>query len=216
MRYIAIWIILALLVPTVVGQSIVVSDDVAQIRQFVAQQPIGQKLYVYPKTAAYRIGILAKIDAEGFEITVGKRVERFAYSVIAGVAVAQGPQGITSEKGRFWKRVGQGLQTAGAIAFIGPFLLVFYPAAKVTGGFANAKAKVLKKELAKALPTGSSKSQVIAFLDSRKIEHSEEINQIEGSISRGFGYYINLTFRFDEKDRLLDSKVSVSQVADCL
>ena len=216
MRYVAMLIVLALLATTAVGQSVLFSDDASKIRKFVEQRPLGQKLYVYMKTGPYRLGMLAKIDAETFELTFEKRVEEFAYSAVAGIAEYYSNPNVPPEKNSFWKRVGRGFEKAFAITTIGTLLVAFYPVAKLTGQFANAKAKALKKELAKTLPTGTSKSQVIVFLASRKIEHSEGLNQIEASISRGFGYYIDLTFRFDERNRLIDSKVNVIQVDDCL
>lgn len=238
MRTIAMLIVLALLSTTTVGQTIVVSEDVTKIRQFVAKQPIGKKLYVYPKTTSYRIGILAKIDAESFEITVGKRTEKFAYSAVAGVAEAQDPKGTTSEKKTFWKRVGRGLQTGFAIAVIGTFILASYPTTLLSEQGTKVKARSLKKTIAKSLPMGTSKSQVIAFLASKKIDYSERRaaksglpdvlagqtknpNQIDALIPGHnwfslYTYSVHITFSFDDADRLIDSKVDVDSYCDCL
>lgn len=88
--------------------------------------------------------------------------------------------------------------------------------------------RALKKEIKKNLPLGSTASQVIAFLDARGIDHSElatedylsdypgetDLRLIRAAIPRVkqgplVEWGIFMSFRFDEKDRLIDYKVKL-------
>jgi len=223
MRYAAIAIVLALLSQTAAAQTElfskteVISKDPAKVRQFIASQPIGQKLNVFqntgPNSALVHIGVLSKVEADTFEITDDKRARTFAYAAVTGVSKVGGPV----EKKGFWKRVGNKVQTSLAVAAIFTLLAVTYPVDLAVGQSTNAKARALEREIAKSLPQGSASSQVVAFLDARKIEHSgvyrNQLGKLTlgGTIRRGWGYYISLVFLFDEADRLTDCDIAVFQ-----
>lgn len=226
MRYVAMLILVAFLCATANGQ-VLFSKDASQIRQFITAQAIGQKLIVYPKNRGYLVGNLTKVGEEDFEITIGKRVEKIPYSSVAGVAESVATKD-TAKKRTLFGRVGGAFQTSFAVAAIGTLFIASYPTTKLVERSADSKADALRKEIAKTLPQGSSKAQVLAFLDSRKIVHDdlqivtshysypaqENIRLISASIPRPnhfsfFEYQIDITFRFDKAEHLIDSKVGV-------
>jgi len=227
MRYIAMLILAVLLSATANGQTLF-SNDASQIRQFITAQAIGQRLNVYPNKRGYLSGTLVRVGEEDFEIAIGKRLEKIPYSTVPGVAVIEAIKG-TEKKRKFLTRVGGAFQTSLAVAAIGTLFIASYPTTTLAGRSADAKADALRKEIASTLPQGSSKAQVLNFLDSRKIVHDdlhivtshysypaqENIRLISASIPRPnrfsfFEYQIDITFRFDEAEHLIDSKVGVT------
>jgi hypothetical protein len=123
------------------------------------------------------------------------------------------------------------------LAAFGTILAVTYPTTLLSEQVTKGKARSLRKAVAKSLRPGASKSQVIAFLASRKISyselavskiglpevlagHTEITNQIDASLPGHnwfsfFTYSVHVTFFFDDKDRLIDSKTEVDSYCDC-
>lgn len=224
MRYVIILILGALLSTTIFGQTPEDPRYASQIRSFVIdfKKRMGKpwELQVTLKTGERMVGILTTVGEQDFGIRVANQSTNINYSNVDSI----GTYWPKSDKDTGWKRVGRGLQTSFAVAAIGTILLVTYPATALAERGANAKAKSLEKEIATSLPLGTSKSQVISFLDSRKIKHAEvkfskpnlaqpgtgqlnvKINQVSASIARGSGIYVQMTFDFDDADRLIEHK----------
>ena len=229
MRHVAMLLISVLLATTAFAQSQAYTEDPSQIPQFVAKQPLGQKLYIKLKTGKYRDGALTRINADSFEITFKKKVEKIAYAEVALIAAVPASPTPAPAKLSFWTRVKYGALTGVAIAGIGAILAISYPSTLASDGATKVKAKSLRKAVAKSLRPGASKAQVMAFLAAQKIDPADitaakgdqpdpltgqvkKINQIVASLDghNWFAYHTNfvhITFFFDDADRMTDFKV---------
>jgi hypothetical protein len=119
------------------------------------------------------------------------------------------------------------------VFYITLFIGLFVSSFGCARGEQNISLEALNKDIQKELPNGSTASQVKAFLDARNIDHGDlyiaerdsdypsEINMrlIRASIRhykkdllgwRG----IFMSFRFDDKDTLIDYKVNVASTYD--
>ena len=225
MRYVTTLVLVALLSTTIFSQTPEDSRYSSEIRASLInlKKRMGKnwQLEVSLKTGERIVGVLTTVGEEDFELRVVNQSRRILYSNVEGYGTYW-PENDTG-----WKRFSQRLLTPFAVAGLGAILLVTYPAIALAERGANARAKALEREIATSLPLGTSKSQVISFLDSRKIKHAEarfsipnvaqpgtgqtnvKINQVSASIARGSGIYIRLTFNFDDADRLIEHKVVV-------
>ena len=238
MRYVAMLLMLALCATTTFAQSQDYTQDASQVPQVVANQPLGRKLYIKLKTGKFLDGVLTRINADTFEITFKKKVEKIAYTDVAAIVASSAAPDPPTQKKSFWKRVGYGFQVGFAIAAFGTITLASLPTTTLSDRATKTKANSLRKKIAKSLPPGTSRSQVLAFLSANKIQYSEpqlspssqpfalagqpgKTNQIQVSIPghNWFSFYTNsihLTFFFDDKDRLIDSTVETTSYCDCL
>jgi len=174
-----------------------------------------------------RRGWSVKVTLKSGETLIGKKVNTIAYSDVRGAG------SYFTQSKTLWSRLGRGLEASVGFVAIGTLVVVSYPTTKLAEHKADASARELEQQIKATLNNGSSKSEVIAFLNSKKIGRGKLIFQDPASsggtpikqnlidavltLRNGFSfdaYYIHLVFYFDGSDRLTDHKVEV--VADSL
>jgi len=223
MKSVVMLIAITLLPSVVFAQTISQSSGDPEIRSAIADcQRRGERLKVTLISGETLIGKRVRMSQDSFQITVGKEEKTIAYSDVRG-AGSYFPQSKT-----VWSRLGRGLEASVGFAAIGTLVGVSYPTTKLAEHRANVQARSLETKIKNALPQRSSKSDVIAFLNSTKVgykdlvfdaspavdQNQQNINLITATIHRrnGFSfyaYYIRLTFCFDDSDRLVEYKVEL-------
>jgi hypothetical protein len=204
------------------------SSGDSQIRSTLVEcQRRGWNVKVILKSGETLIGKRVKTSQDSFRITVGTEEKTIAYSDV------QGAGSYFVKSNTAWNRLGRGLETAVGFAALGTFVVVSYPTTKLAEHRADARAREIEQQIKAALNKGSSKSEVIAFLNSKKIGRgkltfqdsaSSGVNPMKPNLIHAVvnlrnefsfdAYYIQLVFYFDGSDRLVDYKVDV--VADTL
>lgn len=227
MRYLAILILGALVATTAFSQS---PEDVryaSRIRSSLIDLKNHMRknweLQVSLRAGETIVGKLTTIGDSDFELLVGKQSRKISYSNVRGYQTY-----FPKSKDTVLKRVGRGLQTTIGVAAIGTLWIASYPSTEFAGRAADKKAASLRKEIEHSLPQGSSKAEVMSFLDSQKIAHGDlegvrshysypneaNIKLVLATIPlhNRFSFYeyqIDIAFRFDGADRLMDSRVMV-------
>ena len=227
MKAVALVIVLASLPSIAVAQMTAQTWD-AHTRSLISEcQRRGWSVKVTLKSGETLIGKKVNAGQDSFQITVGREVKTIAYSDVRGAG------SYFTQSKTLWSRLGRGLEASVGFVAIGTLVVVSYPTTKLAEHKADASARELEQQIKATLNNGSSKSEVIAFLNSKKIGRGKLTVQDTASsggtpikqnlidavltLRNGFSfdaYYIHLVFYFDGSDRLTDHKVEV--VADSL
>jgi len=222
MKSAAILIVLTLM-PAVLAQTKEQSSHDSRFRDLIADcQRSGWSVQVTLKSGEKLIGKPRNVAQDTFQIAAGKEVKTIAYSDVRSA----GSYFATSNSA--WSRLGRGVEASVGYATIGTFVALSYPTTKLAEHNATKRADAIDKQIKTTLPLGSSKSDIIAFLNSKKIGDAKVTFRDSRSISdnpnngnfitavircrNGFSieaFYIQMTFYLDGSDRLTDYKVQV-------
>lgn len=222
MKSAAILIVL-ILMPAVLAQTKEQSSHDSRFRDLIADcQRRGWSIQVTLKSGEKLIGKPRNVAQDTFRIAAGKEVRTIAYSDVRSAG------SYFAKSNSVWSHLGRGAEASVGYAAIGTFVVLSYPTTKLAEHNANKRASAIDKQIKTALPLGSSKTDVIAFLNSKKIGDAKITFRDTSSISEnlmsgnfitavirchnGFSietYYIQVTLYFDEPDRLTNHKVEV-------